>query len=63
MGRRACRRAKDRPFKRRSQVERENMQRLEGIDTEGDDDSTVVLEKTCGMRNCIRVNRKMREYW
>lgn len=39
------------------------MQRLEDGDTEGDDKGTVMLEKICGMRNCIIANRNMRKYW
>lgn len=40
-----CRRAKNRSFERSSQLERETMQRLEDIDTGGDDKGTVMLEK------------------
>lgn len=43
--RRTCRRAKNRSFERSSQLERENMQRMEDIDTGGDDKGTVMLEK------------------
>lgn len=41
-------------------MERETMQRLEDTGTEGDDEGTVMLEKTCGMTKCIRANRKLK---
>jgi len=44
------------------QLEREDTQRLEDMDTEGDDEGTVMLAGMRGTMNCTRANRKMRKH-
>lgn len=40
---------REKAFNRSSQLEREHMQRLEDMNTEGDDEGTVMLEGMCRM--------------